>query len=131
VSLTNDIFSFETPAPANRSITLFSIPPRHRANEAFRRCRRVRGADLQDLCYQCRIIWNPVPHNDPTSGPGHAHHLLGHIERLWREHGSKDAHDEVKSIIFQLVQIGRIAFLKLAVCEALSLCTLVPSLNKV
>ena len=34
-------------------------------------------------------------------------------------------------MIFQLVQIGRIAFLKLAVREALLLCTLVPSLNKV
>ncbi len=98
-----------------------SRTPRHRANEAFRRRRRVRGADFQDLRDQCRIIRNPVPHNDPASGPGHAHHLLGHVKRLWREHGSKDAHDEIKSMIFQLVQIGRIAFLKLAIRETLLL----------
>ena len=34
-------------------------------------------------------------------------------------------------MILQFVQIGRIAFLKLAVRETLLLCTLVPSLNKV
>ena len=34
-------------------------------------------------------------------------------------------------MIFQLMQIGRIPFLKLAVREALVLCTPVPSLNKV
>src|ERR1700675_1352745 len=106
-------------------------PPRHRTNKTFRRWWRVRGADFQDLCDQCRIIGNPVPHNDPPSGPGHAYHLLGHIKRFWREHGSKDAHDKIKRMIFQLVQIGRIAFLKLAVREALLLCTFVPSLNQV
>jgi hypothetical protein len=56
---------------------------------------------------------------------------LATINGLWREHGSKDAHEEVKIVIFQLGAIGRIAFLKLAVREALLHCTLVPSLNKV
>jgi hypothetical protein len=34
-------------------------------------------------------------------------------------------------VVFQLVQLGRIAFLKLAVREALLLCVLVTSLNQV
>src|SRR5207302_10142461 len=54
-----------------------------------------------------------------------------HVERLRREHGSEDAHDEVERPIFQLVEIGRIAFLKRAVREALRSCALVPGLNEI
>src|SRR4029450_13410022 len=60
-----------------------------------------------------------------------AHHLLGHIERLWREHRAKHADDEVKSIVLQPVQIGCIAFLKLAVRKALRLCPLVSRRDEV
>ena len=73
----------------------------------------------------------PVPHNDPTSRLGHTHHILCHSQRIWREHSSEDAHDEVECMIFQLVQIRRIAFLKRAVREALLLCAPVSSLNKI
>ncbi len=72
--------------------------PRHRADEAFRRWRRVGGADLQDLRDQRRVAGNPVPHDDASAGPGHAHHLLGHIMRLGRKHRAKDAHDEIKRL---------------------------------
>jgi hypothetical protein len=83
------------------------------------------------LRHQCRIIGNPISHHDPASGPGHAHHLLGHIKRLWREHGAKDAQNEIKAMICQLVQIGCIAFLKLAVRKTLLLCTPVSGFDKV
>jgi hypothetical protein len=48
---------------------------------------------------------------------------------LQRPHGTENAHDEVKCMVLQLVQVGRIAFLELAIREALLLRTLVPSLN--
>src|SRR5262249_26386338 len=105
--------------------------PRHGTNEAFRRGRRICGADFQDLRDQCRIVGNPVPHNDPTPGSGHSHQLLRHIEWFRREHRSEDAHHKVKAPIFKLMQIGRIAFLELTICEALGLCTLVASIDKV
>ena len=110
---------------------MLSIAPGHRADEAFRRGRRVGGADLQNLRHQRRVAGNPVPHDDPASGPGHAHHLPGHIKRLGRKHGPEDTHDEVKRLIFQLVQIGRIAFLEPAVREALLPGALVSGLNQV
>src|SRR5262249_25465737 len=106
-------------------------PPRHGADEALRQWRRGSGADFQDLRHQCRIVWNPVPHHDPASGPGHAYHLLGDIKRLGREHGAKDAHHPVKALILQLVQIRCIAFLKPAVRKALLPCTLVSRFDKV
>ena len=43
---------------------------RWRANEAFQRWRRICGADFQDLRDQCRIMGNPVSHDNPTSGVG-------------------------------------------------------------
>src|SRR5436309_11071161 len=79
--------------------------PRHRTYEAFRRGRGIRGADFQYLRDQRWIIRDPVPHDDPTTGSGDADHLLSHVIRLWREHGYKDAHHEVKAVIFQLLQI--------------------------
>src|ERR1700758_3946518 len=86
--------------------------PTSSAYKTFWRWRRIRGADLQNLGDQCRIIGNPVSHHDPSAGPGYAHHLLGDIKWLWREHRSKDTHDEIKRLIFQVLQIGGIAFLK-------------------
>ena len=96
VSRTNEIFSAGTPAAAKRSTTLALDAPRHRADEALRRRRRVRGADLQDLRHQRRVVRDPVAHDDAAAGPRHAHHLLGHVERLGREHRAEDADDEVE-----------------------------------
>jgi len=67
------------------------------------------------------MAWTPVPHNDPATGPRHADHFSGHIKWLGREHGFKDAHDEVKRLIFQVVQIRHVTLLKLAVCETVLL----------
>src|SRR6266568_2312035 len=50
---------------------------------------------------------------------------------FWNSHGSKDADDEIKGIILQLVQIGCIAFLKLAIREAMLLRTLVAGRNQI
>jgi hypothetical protein len=65
------------------------------------------------------IIGNPVPHDDPPTGAGHAHHFISHIERLGGEQGAKDANDEVEHLVLQPGQIGRIAFLELEVRETM------------
>src|SRR5438874_1644993 len=106
-------------------------PPCHRADEAFRRWRGISGADLQNLRHQRWVIRNPVSHDDSAARPGHTHHLLGDIERLGREHRTKDADNEVKVTVLQLVQIGGISFLKSAIGKPLFLCALVSGLNKI
>ena len=106
MSLRKDSFSFGTLASPNRAITLLLNSPRHRADEAFRRRRRVCGAYLQDLCNQGWIVGNPIPHDDPTAGPRYPHHFLCHIKWLWREHGAKDAHDEIEGVVL-LVRADR------------------------
>ena len=47
------------------------------------------------------------------------HHLFGDVKRLGGEHCAKDGYDEIEAAIFEIVQIGGIAFLKLAVGQAL------------
>jgi hypothetical protein len=76
---------------------------RWRANEAFQRWRRICGADFQ-VCATNVGSWGiQFPMTIRPPGSGHAHHLLGDIERPRREYGSRDAHDEIKAAVFQLV----------------------------
>src|SRR5215472_7735121 len=75
-------------------------------------------ADFEDLRHQCWIVRDPVSHNYTSAWSRHPDHLLGDVEGLGREHRSKDAHDQVEAAIFQILQVGGIAFLKLAVAEA-------------
>ncbi len=105
--------------------------PRHRADETFRRRRRVRAADSQYLRNQGRIVWNPVTHDDAAAGPGHANHLLGHVERPRRKHGAEDAHDEVEGLVREFVKIRCIAFLKPAVAQTLGIRAPVSGLDEV
>src|SRR5436305_480438 len=49
----------------------------------------------------------------------------------WRKHGSENTDHEIKRLIRQLLQIGRIAFLKRAVGEAMLRGALVSSLHQV
>jgi hypothetical protein len=105
--------------------------PRHRADKAFWRWRRVGGTDLQNLRHQRRIAWNPVAHNDSSPRASHAHHLFGDLKRLGREHRAKDAHDEIKRLPRHLMQIRRITFLEPAIDQAKILGPLVPSRNQV
>jgi hypothetical protein len=79
VSLAKDMFSFGIPAPVNRSITLPSTPHVMGLMNPSGRWRRVCGTYFQDLRHQRRIIWNPIPHDDPTARLGYAHHLLRYI----------------------------------------------------
>ena len=65
--------------------------PRHRADEALGRRRRVRRADPEDLRDERRVAGDPVPHDDAPAAPGHPHHLLGDVERPGREHRAEDA----------------------------------------
>ena len=106
-------------------------PPGHRAHEALGRGRRVGRADLQDLRHQGRIVRNPVPHDDPAAGPRHAGHFLGDVERLRREHRPEDADDEIERVVLEIAQVGGVAFLKLAIREALGLGAPVAGLDKV
>ena len=66
------MFSGRMPAAAKRSRTWLLVAPGHRADEAFRRRRRVGGADLQDLRDQRRVARDPVAHDDPAAGLGDA-----------------------------------------------------------
>ena len=75
--------------------------PRHRADEPFRWRRRVGRTDFQDLRHQRRVTGNPVAHHDSPAGPRHPDHLLRDIKRLRRKHRAKNAHDEIKTFIFQ------------------------------
>src|SRR6185436_14362245 len=68
---------------------------------------------------------------DSTAGPGHAHHLLGHVKRLGREHRAKDADDEVEGLVAQVVEVGRVALLKTAVREARFSGAPVPGLHQI
>jgi hypothetical protein len=77
------------------------------------------------------MAWNLVPHHDPATGPRHPNHFSGHIKRLRREHGSKDAHNQIKRLIFQVVQIRGVTLLKLAVCETVLRGAPVSSVNQV
>src|ERR1700751_2298741 len=77
------------------------------------------------------MAWNPVPHNDRATGARYADHFSGHIKWLGRKHGSKDAYDEGKRVIFQVVQIRGVTLLKLAVCETVLLGAPVSSINQV
>jgi hypothetical protein len=65
------------------------------------------------------------------SAPGDSRHLLRNVKRLWCEHGAKDRYYEIKRMIRDLMQIGRIAFLKLAIREAFFHCTSVSGINKI
>ena len=64
VSLANEIFSRWNPRAAKSLDHVALNPPRHGADKALRRWRRVGRADLQNLRDECRIVWDPVAHHD-------------------------------------------------------------------
>ena len=76
-----------------------------------------RGADLQQLRYERRIVWNPVAHDNAAAWFGNAHHLLGDIEGLGRKHSAKHGHDHIKRMVVNAVQVARVSFLKLQPAE--------------
>src|SRR5436190_5626820 len=105
--------------------------PGHGAHEALGRGRRVGGADLEDLCHQRRVVRDPVAHHDATTGARHAHHLLGHVEGLGREHGAEDAHHEVERVGGELAQVASVALLEPEVRETMLLRAAVSGLDEV
>src|SRR5947208_2508284 len=105
--------------------------PGHRADESFWRWRRVGGTDLQNLSDQGRVIWYPVPHDNPSAGTGHTNHLLGYIERLRGKHRTEDTDDEIECLVRHASKIGGIAFLESEILKTLLLGTPVPGLNEV
>ena len=92
--------------------------PGHWADKSFRRRRSVSGTDLQYLRHQRRIIGNPITHDNASAAFSYTHFLLCHIMRLRRKHRAKKTHYDIKRLIFQVAQIGRIPFLKPAIREA-------------
>ncbi len=79
---------------------------------------RVGGTDFQDLRDECWIAGNPVAHDDLAAGLGDADHFFGDVERLGGEHRAEDADGEVEGLIWELMEIGGIAFLEAAVGQA-------------
>ena len=86
--------------------------PLHRADEAVRRRRRVRGADLEDLCDQRWVVGDPVPHHDPASRLGHPDHLLSDPERIGSEHRAEDADRHVEARVIEQAEVRGIALLE-------------------
>src|SRR5437762_13342456 len=66
-----------------------------------------------------------------TSWSRHAHHFLCDLERLGRKHRPEDTDHEIKGLVRQLLQIGRIPFLKLKVVQSMLRSPPVPSLDQV
>src|SRR5688500_91762 len=85
--------------------------PQHRAYETFRRRWCMGRADLQNLCYQGRISWYPIAHNNPSTWFCNTNHFPGYIKWLRCEHGAKNTYNQIEPAIFQFVQISCIAFL--------------------
>jgi len=98
---------------------IFLDAPRHRTYKAVRRRRRVGGIDFQYFCDERRVVRDPVAHHDPPTRLRHPDHLLRHVERSGREHGTEHGHNEVEYVIAKLFEIRRIALLKPAIgkCE--------------
>ena len=127
----NEMFS-AVDARARESFADLALDsPGHRAHEALRRGRRVGGADLQDLRHERRVVGDPVPHDDPAARAGHAHHLLGHVERSRREHRAEDADDQVEGIVAEAFEVRGVALLEPAVREAFGLRPSIPRFHEI
>jgi hypothetical protein len=59
------------------------------------------------------------------------HHLLGHVERLGREHRAEDADDEVERLVRQPLQVGRVTLLEPAVRETFGVRASIAGLDEV
>ena len=120
-----------TPACPNRSTMLRIHTPGHRTDEAFRRRRRKRRADLQQLRHESRIVRNPVAHHDAAAGLCHPDHLLGYVERLGCEHGAKHGKRQIKRMVGDAFQVARISLLKFQIGETRLRRSPVPGLNQI
>ena len=125
------MFSFGTPACAKALDDVTLHTPRHGTDEAFRRRRRKRRADLQQLRYERRIVRNPVAHHDAAAGFRNAHHLLRDIEGLGRKHRAKHGDGHIKRIVGDAFQIARVSFLKLQPAETRFRGPFVPGFDEV
>src|SRR6185437_2257275 len=92
--------------------------PGHRADEALGRRRRVRHAHTQELGDEGRIVRDPVPHHDPPARSGYSDDFLRDVEWPGREHRAEDRDDEVKAVVPEVFQVGRVAPLEAEVGEA-------------
>src|ERR1700685_906002 len=91
--------------------------PCHWAHEAFRRRRRERGAHLEELRHECRIVGDPVAHHDAATRFRHADHLLGYVEGLGCKHGTEYRDGQIERMVAHLLQVARVSFLKLQTAE--------------
>ena len=86
--------------------------PGHRTDEAFRRRRRKRRADLQQLRHESWIVRNPVAHHNAAARFCHPDHLLSYVEGLGCEHGAEHRERQIKRIVGDAFQVARISLLK-------------------
>src|SRR5579862_3086527 len=87
--------------------------PSHWTDKAFRRRRRERGTNLEQLGYERWIVWDPVAHYDLATGFRNPRHLFGHVVGLRREHRTKHRESQVKRTVVDFFQIASIALMKL------------------
>ena len=127
-----EIFSFGTPAWPKRSTMWLSTPQvigltkpsgggGVNAELIFSNCETK---DVGSLGIQLPITMRPPRLGDP-------HHLLGDIEGLGRKHGAKHGERQVKRVVGDAFQIGRVAFLKLQVVQTRFGRPLVPGFDEV
>lgn len=86
-------------------------------DEAFRRRRHERSADLEQLRDESRIAWDPVGHDDAAARFCDAHHFFCDVEGLRREHGAEQGYGHVEGMNVYSFQVGGIAFLELQAGE--------------
>src|SRR6185503_15341157 len=105
---------------------------RHGTDEALRRRRRKRRADLQQLRDEgSGIVWDPVTHHDATPWFGYPDHLPGHVKGLGRKHGAEYGQRQIKRTVADPLQVARISFLKCQSSEARLRSSLVSGVNQV
>src|SRR6185503_7280691 len=105
---------------------------RHGTDEALRRRRRKRRADLQQLRDErSGLVWDPVSHHDATPWFGDPDHLPGYVKGLGRKHGAEYGKRQIKRMVADSVQVARISFLKCKSSEACLCRSLVSGINEV
>ncbi len=105
--------------------------PGHRANKSFRWRRSKFGADFEQLGHKCRIVRNPIAHDDAATRPGYAGHLTRYVKRPRSKHGAEDGQRQIEGFVLNILQMAGISFLKFQARETLRFRSLVAGLDEI